>query len=99
MRDDEHLLISYYFNYSVKLCFSYIAPEQYSQIYDRPADVWSFGVVIARLLGVQDWKSFNHLKLPRIEEFKLKDQFLIELCFSCLEPEPMMRPTFDQIVR
>ncbi|EER13783.1 serine-threonine protein kinase, putative [Perkinsus marinus ATCC 50983] len=34
----------------------YIAPEQHSIEYDRPADVWSFGVTVARICGLDSWK-------------------------------------------
>eukprot|EP00917_Polyrhabdina_sp_WS-2016_P000381 GHVP01000838.1.p1 GENE.GHVP01000838.1~~GHVP01000838.1.p1 ORF type:complete len:1405 (-),score=274.46 GHVP01000838.1:2248-6462(-) len=75
----------------------YIAPEQRSSVYDRPADVWSFGVVMARLLGVSSWKELTH-RPPRKDEFALGDRILSELCFECLEARPMMRPTFKDVV-
>ncbi|CEM28753.1 unnamed protein product [Vitrella brassicaformis CCMP3155] len=76
----------------------YIAPEQRGRTYERPIDVWAFGVTIARMLGVQSWKGFAE-RLPAAEEFQTTDPFLKSLAINCLEKEPLLRPTFTDIVR
>ncbi|PFH32263.1 hypothetical protein BESB_015810 [Besnoitia besnoiti] len=77
----------------------YIAPEQRTAAYDRPADVWAFGVVCARLLGLREWRKLSepHHRVA-LADFALKDAFLINLCLACLERRPLMRPSFQQIV-
>ncbi|KAL8274039.1 hypothetical protein Esti_002038 [Eimeria stiedai] len=51
----------------------YIAPEQRTAAYDRPADVWAFGVVAARLLGMQQWKRLSDPKHKvSLQDFSLK---------------------------
>ncbi|KAL8426938.1 hypothetical protein Efla_004491 [Eimeria flavescens] len=82
-----------------EILFGYIAPEQRTAAYDRPADVWAFGVVAARLLGMQHWKRLSDPKYKvTLSDFRLKNSFLINLALSCLENDPRMRPTFAQIV-
>ncbi|XP_026190400.1 serine/threonine-protein kinase TAO1-like [Cyclospora cayetanensis] len=77
----------------------YIAPEQRTAAYDRPADVWAFGVIAARLLGLQNWKELSDPKHRlALHNFPIKDSFLVNLALACLETDPRMRPTFEQIV-
>jgi serine/threonine protein kinase len=74
----------------------YMAPEQKTLLYDRPADVYSFGIIIARILGIQNWK--ETMKLTA-EDFRQAgaDPFLAELCMKCAQESPLHRPSFDQI--
>ena len=74
----------------------YMAPEQKTLLYDRPADVYSFGVIIARILGVQNWKDASHLSLDDFDE-STADPVLVQLCAKCVQVSPLHRPSFDQI--
>eukprot|EP00918_Siedleckia_nematoides_P003277 GHVU01007405.1.p1 GENE.GHVU01007405.1~~GHVU01007405.1.p1 ORF type:complete len:712 (-),score=105.05 GHVU01007405.1:789-2924(-) len=77
----------------------YIAPEQrYSRTYDRPADVWSFGVIVARMLGVSWYDQFSS-RPATVIDFPVEDPFLPTLALNCLENDPLLRPTFSQVVR
>ncbi|KAF4728909.1 hypothetical protein FOZ62_010583 [Perkinsus olseni] len=91
----------------------YIAPEQHSIEYDRPADVWSFGVTLARICGLDSWRDVAVSTRPQTgrQLLPLKsteplvkfppaaDPFLCDLCLQCLSRQPLKRPTFREIYR
>ena len=74
----------------------YMAPEQKTLLYDRPADVYSFGVIIARLLGAQQWRDATLLTASHFHE-KNADPVLVQLCLKCVQCSPLLRPSFEQI--
>jgi serine/threonine protein kinase len=74
----------------------YMAPEQKTLLYDRPADVYSFGVIIARLLGVDKWNDATSLRDADFEYMEC-DPFLSRLCLKCVQSSPLHRPSFEQI--
>ena len=74
----------------------YMAPEQKTLLYDRPADVYSFGVIIARILGVKRWKDATNLRIDDFEE-NGADPVLVQLCLKCVQSSPLHRPSFQQI--
>ena len=73
----------------------YMAPEQKTLLYDRPADVYSFGVIIARLLGAQQWKDATRLTIEQFADSA--DPVLVQLCLKCVQVSPLHRPSFEQI--
>ncbi|KAF4663352.1 hypothetical protein FOZ61_001700 [Perkinsus olseni] len=90
----------------------YIAPEQHSIEYDRPADVWSFGVTLSRICGLDSWRDVAVSTRPQTgRQLLLKstepvvkfppaaDPFLCDLCLQCLSRQPLKRPTFREIYR
>ncbi|KAF4661952.1 hypothetical protein FOL47_006482 [Perkinsus chesapeaki] len=92
----------------------YIAPEQHGIEYDRPADVWSFGVTLARICGLDSWKDVavtttHHTHHPggggapppepMLRFPPAADPFLCELCLQCISRQPLRRPTFRDIYR
>eukprot|EP00914_Ancora_sagittata_P027318 GHVO01053429.1.p1 GENE.GHVO01053429.1~~GHVO01053429.1.p1 ORF type:complete len:440 (+),score=64.44 GHVO01053429.1:167-1486(+) len=77
----------------------YIAPEQKSQTYDRPADVWSFGVVCCRMMGVAKWRDLGMGIVPDIDAFLSGTKGMKKLALMCVNPDPLFRPTFIDIVR
>ena len=76
----------------------YMAPEQKTLLYDRPADVYSFGVIIARMLGISKWKDATHLRMEEFETLKC-DPVLSRLCLKCVQASPLHRPSFEQILQ
>ena len=74
----------------------YMAPEQKTLLYDRPADVYSFGVIIARILGVKRWKDASNLKIDDFDDTHA-DPVLVQLCLKCVQASPLHRPSFQQI--
>jgi serine/threonine protein kinase len=74
----------------------YMAPEQKTLLYDRPADVYSFGVIIARILGVRRWKDATNLRIDDFDE-NCADPVLVQLCLKCVQVSPLHRPSFQQI--
>jgi serine/threonine protein kinase len=76
----------------------YMAPEQKTLLYDRPADVYSFGVIIARMLGISKWKDATHLRMEEFETMKC-DPVLSSLCLKCVQASPLHRPSFEQILQ
>ena len=73
----------------------YMAPEQRTVEYDRPADVFSFGIVVARILGVDGWAGLStggEVHAPRDA-----DPQVLELCQRCLDINPLLRPSFSAI--
>jgi serine/threonine protein kinase len=74
----------------------YMAPEQKTLLYDRPADVYSFGVIIARILGVKRWKDATSLRIDDFDE-SCADPVLVQLCLKCVQASPLHRPSFEQI--
>ena len=74
----------------------YMAPEQKTLLYDRPADVYSFGVIIARILGVRRWKDATNLRIDDFDEGSA-DPVLVQLCLKCVQSSPLHRPSFQQI--
>ncbi|KAH0476860.1 MAG: uncharacterized protein KVP18_004115 [Porospora cf. gigantea A] len=75
----------------------YIAPEQQTTVYSRPADVWSFGVVVSRLIGWEHWKDLTGLGLQRFVRSCHEDAYLKDLAVRCLSPDPLLRPSFKDI--
>ena len=75
----------------------YIAPEQQTTVYSRPADVWSFGVVVSRLIGWEHWKDLTGLGLQRFVRACQEDAYLKELAVRCLSPDPLFRPSFKDV--
>ena len=74
----------------------YMAPEQKTLLYDRPADVYSFGVIIARILGIQRWKDASNLSVDDFDQVEA-DPVLSQVCLKCVQPSPLHRPSFEQI--
>ena len=74
----------------------YMAPEQKTLLYDRPADVYSFGVIIARILGVDRWKHAMNLTSEDFGD-PSHDPVLAQLCLKCVQASPLHRPSFEQI--
>ena len=74
----------------------YMAPEQKTLLYDRPADVYSFGVIMARLLGAQQWKDATRLTAAQFQDTSA-DPVLVQLCLKCVQSSPLHRPSFEQI--
>jgi serine/threonine protein kinase len=74
----------------------YMAPEQKTLLYDRPADVYSFGVIVARILGNPRWKDAINLTADDFDEDKA-DPVLVQLCLKCVQSSPLHRPSFEQI--
>ena len=74
----------------------YMAPEQKTLLYDRPADVYSFGVIISRIMGIENWKDAGKFKE---EDFNSPgcDPVLSQLCLRCVQSSPLHRPSFEQI--
>lgn len=87
---------------------AYMAPEQAkSSAYDRPADVYGFGMIVVRLIGIVELPKQKKLKELRIKEIVEKlqklelneDQYLQTLASRCLQQSPHDRPTFHDIAR
>ncbi|PON46711.1 Serine/threonine protein kinase [Parasponia andersonii] len=89
----------------------YVAPEVYKdQIFDRSVDAYSFGLILYEMIeGVQPFypKSPEEaVKLMCLEgnrpQFKSKSKSyppdLKELIEECWDPEPVVRPTFSEII-
>jgi len=74
----------------------YMAPEQKTLLYDRPADVYSFGVIIARIIGVKRWKDATNLRIDDFDD-NITDPVLVQLCLKCVQASPLHRPSFQQI--
>jgi len=74
----------------------YMAPEQRTLLYDRPADVYSFGIIIARILGIENWKDSSRLTEDEFNRMGC-DPVLSQLCLKCVQTSPLHRPSFDQI--
>ena len=73
----------------------YMAPEQRTVEYDRPADVFSFGIVLARILRMDGWAGLStggevHAPIDA-------DREVFDLCKKCLDMNPLLRPSFNAI--
>lgn len=75
---------------------------------DKPADVFSFGVVLWECLtGKKPWEDLNAMQVVGIVGFRNKclplpetgDPFLIDLCRQCMAIDPKERPKFADIVK
>eukprot|EP00915_Cephaloidophora_sp_WS-2016_P011424 GHVH01016779.1.p2 GENE.GHVH01016779.1~~GHVH01016779.1.p2 ORF type:complete len:733 (+),score=96.24 GHVH01016779.1:4348-6546(+) len=83
---------------------AYMAPEQAKTgAYDRPADVYAFGIVVLRFLGIEEFKREERAKklgalLDNLTDMP-GDRYLQQLASRCLAEEPHNRPSFPDIVR
>lgn len=89
----------------------YMAPEVYKdEIFDRSVDAYSFGLILYEIIeGTQPFHpkySEEALRMMCLERnrppFKSKSKSyppdLIELIEECWDPEPVVRPTFSEII-
>ncbi|XP_061365712.1 integrin-linked protein kinase 1-like [Gastrolobium bilobum] len=96
---------------NIDLSSLYVAPEIYKdEVFDRSVDAYSFGLVVYEMIeGIHPFhpKSTEEaVKLMCLEgkrpPFKIKTKTyppeLKELIEECWDPEPVVRPTFYQII-
>eukprot|EP00268_Persea_americana_P041440 TRINITY_DN4130_c0_g1_i4.p1 TRINITY_DN4130_c0_g1~~TRINITY_DN4130_c0_g1_i4.p1 ORF type:complete len:176 (-),score=26.48 TRINITY_DN4130_c0_g1_i4:264-791(-) len=89
----------------------YIAPEVYrDEIFDRSVDTFSFGLILYEMTEgaqpLQPNSPEDAAKMICLEGarpfFKLKSKYyppdLKELIVECWDPEPLVRPTFSEII-
>ncbi|XXG44855.1 hypothetical protein AAC387_Pa02g0095 [Persea americana] len=89
----------------------YIAPEVYrDEIFDRSVDTFSFGLILYEMTEgaqpLQPNSPEDAAKMICLEgarpSFKLKSKYyppdLKELIVECWDPEPLVRPTFSEII-
>ncbi|KAJ0035593.1 hypothetical protein Pint_26242 [Pistacia integerrima] len=89
----------------------YMAPEVYEdEMYDRSADAYSFGIILYEMIeGVQPFHPKSPEEVVKLmccegkrPPFKIKARSypldLRELIEECWHPEPVVRPTFSEII-
>ncbi|ETW61609.1 serine/threonine protein kinase [Plasmodium falciparum CAMP/Malaysia] len=78
----------------------HLAPEQKSVCYDKNVDVWAFSIIISKFLKHQNFHYFSHCMYDiNLSHFEIQDEFLINLLLACIDDNPFMRPTFEEISR
>ncbi|KYN98553.1 protein kinase, putative [Plasmodium reichenowi] len=76
----------------------HLAPEQKSVCYDKNVDVWAFSIIISKFLKHQNFHYFSHCMYDiNLSHFEIQDEFLINLLLACIDDNPFMRPTFEEI--
>ncbi|SPJ10311.1 protein kinase, putative [Plasmodium sp. DRC-Itaito] len=76
----------------------HLAPEQKSVCYDKNVDVWAFSIIISKFLKHQNFHYFSHCMYDiNLSHFEIQDVFLINLLLACIDDNPFMRPTFEEI--
>ncbi|KAL5781020.1 hypothetical protein ACOSP7_006049 [Xanthoceras sorbifolium] len=89
----------------------YMAPEVYNdEVFDRSVDSYSFGIILYEMIeGVQPFHPRSPEEAVKLmcsegirPPFKIKARSyppdLKELIEECWDPEPVVRPTFSEVI-